>query len=103
MQKKSVENIRDGGVNIADQMLKSSLKVLNKYTTEFDRSMLDNNRSSSPSKKHLGSESDSMITERFKDEVDRVSAYSKVSFRSKANKEKSINDLKTSHLVTEHF
>ena len=65
LQKKSVENIRDGGVNIADEMLKSSLKVLNKYTTEIDRSLLEQH-SSSPSKKHLGSESDSIITERMK-------------------------------------
>jgi hypothetical protein len=70
-------------VNIADEMLKSSLRVLNKYTTEFDRSMLENH---SPSKKNIGSESDSIITERFKDDIDRVSGYSKISFKSKANK-----------------
>jgi hypothetical protein len=62
LQKKSVENIRDGGVNIADEMLKSSLKVLNKYTNDIDRSMLVQPSNSSSKRQLLSSDSESIIT-----------------------------------------
>lgn len=97
LQKKSVENIRDGGVNIADEILKSSLKVLNKYNNDVDRSLLQVPASHTASQQQLN-DSQSVITERLP-QFDRTSALSKASFRSRASN-RSAQDLKFSHLIS---
>jgi hypothetical protein len=103
LQRKSVENIRDGGVNIADEILKSSLKVLNKYSGDIDRSQMQLHLppSHSASRQHLSNQSDSIVTERMP-QFDRTSALSKVSFKSRAGN-RSVQDLKFSHLISDNF
>lgn len=49
-------------MNIADEMLKSSLKVLNKYSTDLDRSQLAIGPSNSASRPQLSNDSDSIVT-----------------------------------------
>lgn len=97
LQRKSVENIRDGGVNIADEILKSSLRVLNKYNSDVDRSLLQVHTGSHAGSQQQLNDSQSVVTERLPP-FDRTSALSKVSFRSRANR--SAQDLKFSHLIS---
>jgi hypothetical protein len=54
--------------------------------------------SRSASRPQLSNDSDSIITERFP-QMDRMSALSKVSFKSRAGN-RSANDLKYSHLIS---
>lgn len=73
-------------------MLKSSLKVLNKYSTDMDSRL-----QLTPSRPQLVSDSDSAVTERLP-QFDRLSNYSKVSFKSRTPN-RSAQDLKFSHLI----
>lgn len=81
-------------------MIKSSLKVLNKYKPAEERRDLSSNSSSA----QLQPNSESAVEDRPKWEFDRMSGVSKISFKAPLTKarESSTKDLQVSRLVSDN-